>query len=221
MLVSLCYFSEASSKIQDDLLIMNQLADLYNYESIAVFVNNRQDRNLKMFLKNSSMKIQFIEVKDEEIIFDMNNKVYFILLNQDELTFKVIDKALQTSPTIFSKFTWYIKVNNKSEIVKKFGNNFKFDSNVNILYNIQESVTEITEVYSVKQDSDTFLIKTNSFGIWSDRKLTIKITNIWVRRTDFFGTNLRYCCQIFTSHTDLPQTWIDLNQIKFYLYSVL
>ena len=54
MLVLLCYFSEASSKIKDDLLIINQLANLYNYESIAIFVNNLQDsRNLKMFFENN------------------------------------------------------------------------------------------------------------------------------------------------------------------------
>ena len=189
------YFSQGASEIQDDLLIIDQLADFYNYDNIVVFVKDRQDRNLKKFLKTFFRKIQFIEVTNEEmlstIIFDKKNKVYFTLCNDDDLTFKVVHKVLESNSTIFSKSIWFIKVRQKNKMAKKFGNRFKFDSNVNILSQNKENAKEITEIYSVKQNIEDALVITNNFGIWSNGKLIIKHPYIWERRTDFFGINLR------------------------------
>ena len=188
-------FSHASSEIAEELLLIDQLTYLYNYESIAVIVNDHQDRKLQLFLKNSLKNIQIIDPNNEEMLlsslFGRKNKVYFSLLNEDDLTFKVIDKVLQTSSEIFSKTVWFIKVKQKSAMVKIFGNRFKFDSNVNILSNINENITEITEVYSVKQNNDNIFVKTNTFGFWSNKELGIDHPYIWDRRTNLFGTNLR------------------------------
>ena len=118
--------------------------------------------------------------------------MFISLLNEDELTLQLIDSALQTNASIFSETIWFVKVKEKNKILDKIGNSLKFDSNLYLLVDVKENVTEIIEVYTIKQNPDGNMIYTNTFGIWANNKLVIEHQYKWDRRTDLFGTNLRY-----------------------------
>ena len=118
--------------------------------------------------------------------------MFISLLNEDDLSLQLIGSALETNSSIFSENIWFVKVKDKNKILNKIGNVLKFDSNFYLLVDVEENVKDIIEVYSIKPNHDGIMIYTNTIGIWANNKLVIEQPNKWDRRTDLFGTNLRY-----------------------------
>jgi hypothetical protein len=187
----------AISTVEDDFYFVERLSDIYNYGSVSMVLDNYKIENVKKFMKTSTVQLQCIAIKEDwiltkQLLVEKRGQVFISLLNEDDLTLQLIDSALQTNSSIFSETIWFVKVKDKNKILNRIGNILNFDSNLYLLVDVEENVKEMIEVYAIKQNPDGIMIHTNTFGIWANNKLVIEQPNKWDRRTDLFGTNLRY-----------------------------
>ena len=187
----------AISIVEEDFYFVERLSDLYNYGSVSLVSDNYKIENIKNFMKTSTVQLQFIAIQKDwiltiQLLVEKKGQVFISLLNEDDLTLQLIGSALETNSSIFSENIWFVKVKDKNKILNKIGNVLKFDSNFYLLVDVEENVKDIIEVYSIKQNPDGIMIYTNTIGIWANNKLLMEQPNKWDRRTDLFGTNLRY-----------------------------
>ena len=187
----------AISIVEEDFYFVERLSDLNNYGSVSLVSDNYKIENIKNFMKTCTVQLQFIAIQKDwiltiQLLVEKKGQVFISLLNEDDLSLQLIGSALETNSSIFSENIWFVKVKDKNKILNKIGNVLKFDSNFYLLVDVEENVKDIIEVYSIKPNHDGIMIYTNTIGIWANNKLVIEQPNKWDRRTDLFGTNLRY-----------------------------
>ena len=186
------HFLAGFSVVENDFLLVEELIKVYNYESITLFVDIIRDTGLKTFMKREAQKIQIIDNEvnlNSSNMFKKKKNALFILLT-DKNTTTALRSIFETNKSSVPECSLFIKTENKTDIINKFGKHLRFDSDFNLLIGNESNLTEIHEVYSVRTGNN-LKIKSNVYGYFHNGRLHIKETYLWDRRTDFLGTKFR------------------------------
>ena len=174
-----------------NLHLVKQLSNLYQYESVTLVLEAESlDVNARDFLKSEELRVQVLQKpKSIESIskYLTNVNSALILLRKDNETLDLLEKLSRVKV----ECGVFVLTANISEMAERFGRFLRFDSNFNFLYERENGVTEIHEIYSIATGSET-LIVSSQFGVYMNRKLTIDVIHQWDRRKDLQGVHFRF-----------------------------
>ena len=176
---------------KEDVDIVRGIANLYNYDCVALAVNGVNEKHITDIYKTMDWKIAVIDTSSEESLSSSVSSS----IPGDCLIFATdanggFDKLLQAMPSMISKSNLFVRTDNIESIVARVKDLLRFDSNFNLVVKVFEDNFAIKEVYSASVDnSDDPQVET--YGHWKGGNLVIDQKNMVDRRTDLGGITLK------------------------------
>lgn len=183
-----CMNVAGESLEKQDVDLVRDIANMYNYDCVALVINRSKKKDIAKFVKDILKKTVIIDTSAEELLFYQKCLVFAV--DDDEDDDEHIDKLLKDNSSLIAQSNVFIKTTNIKRVVGWMEKALRFDSNFNLVVKVGEDKLEIKEVYSTNSE-DSEPIHLSTYGHWHEGRLIIGHPNMWDRRTDLFGAILK------------------------------